>query len=293
MKYLSGGAFRRALEDRLRTISLQEGIPLIRFRKMVAFDRFIARLILAQPDHWVIKGGLALQLRLGDHARTTKDIDMTLIAHNLVVYPALRTAGALDLGDWFLFLVAQPVDQPTGEFGGARYPVQALLDGRTFENFHVDVGVGDPMIEAADYLNTSPLLEFADLAPTCVPCFPLSQQIAEKLHAYTRPRRTGDPSRVKDFVDILLIAGLGQMDGEILMHAIQATFAYANTHPLPTSVPPPPRDWARAFEKMAGEGGFKDYSLSQAYSDIQQFLDPILMGKVMGQKWNPVSWSWR
>lgn len=41
MKYLSGGAFRRALEDRLRSMSIQRGIPLVRLRKMVAFDRFL------------------------------------------------------------------------------------------------------------------------------------------------------------------------------------------------------------------------------------------------------------
>ena len=50
MKYQSGGAFRRALEDRLRAQSLKSGVALVRLRKMVAFDRFVARLMLAQPD---------------------------------------------------------------------------------------------------------------------------------------------------------------------------------------------------------------------------------------------------
>lgn len=44
MKYESGAAFRRALEDRLRTMNLETGIPLVRLRKMVAFDRFLARI---------------------------------------------------------------------------------------------------------------------------------------------------------------------------------------------------------------------------------------------------------
>ena len=76
MKYQSGGAFRRALETRLRNRSLSSGMPLVRLRKMVAFDRLLARLTKSQPDQWVLKGGLALQLRLGDRARTTKDIDL-------------------------------------------------------------------------------------------------------------------------------------------------------------------------------------------------------------------------
>jgi hypothetical protein len=56
MKYQSGGAFRRALEDRLRAQSLKSGAALVRLRKMVAFDRLVARLMLAQPDAWLLKG---------------------------------------------------------------------------------------------------------------------------------------------------------------------------------------------------------------------------------------------
>ena len=78
MAYESGASFRRALEDRLRSQSLQTGAPLVRLRKMVAFDRFLVRLVQDQPNAWVLKGGLALQLRLGERARTTKDIDVLL-----------------------------------------------------------------------------------------------------------------------------------------------------------------------------------------------------------------------
>jgi hypothetical protein len=65
MTYRSGASFRRALEDRLRVQSLETGVPLVRLRKMVVFDRFMARLVQDKPDGWVLKGGLALQLRLG------------------------------------------------------------------------------------------------------------------------------------------------------------------------------------------------------------------------------------
>ena len=47
-------------------------------------------------------------------------------------------------------------------------------------------------------------------------------EVAEKVHAYTRPRATGEGSRVKDLVDILLIAELRQMDGPLLQQALQA-----------------------------------------------------------------------
>ena len=50
MTYDSGASFRRALEDRLRVQSLQTGVPLVRLRKMVVFDRFLVRLMQDQPD---------------------------------------------------------------------------------------------------------------------------------------------------------------------------------------------------------------------------------------------------
>jgi len=78
VKYKTSAAFRRALEERFRQQSLEGGQPLTRLRKMVAFDRFLARLAKKEPEAWIVKGGFALQLRLGTRARTTKDIDVSL-----------------------------------------------------------------------------------------------------------------------------------------------------------------------------------------------------------------------
>jgi len=76
VRYKTGAAFRQALGTRIKSISKESGMPLNRLRKLVAFDRFLARLVHDQPDDWVLKGGFALQLRLGERARTTKDIDL-------------------------------------------------------------------------------------------------------------------------------------------------------------------------------------------------------------------------
>ena len=61
----------------------------------------------------------------------------------------------------------------------------------TFERFHIDIGIGDPLLSPVEYLETPALLTFAGIAPTVVPCYPSTQQIAEKYHAYTRPHVSG------------------------------------------------------------------------------------------------------
>jgi hypothetical protein len=67
-----------ALEDRLKQIALVENMDIMRLRKQVAFDRFLARLFSStDKDIFVLKGGYSLELRLR-RARTTKDIDLAI-----------------------------------------------------------------------------------------------------------------------------------------------------------------------------------------------------------------------
>jgi hypothetical protein len=287
MKYADGAAFRRALEDRLRAQGLATSTPLVRLRKMVAFDRFLARLLVDQPNTWVLKGGLALQLRLGTRARTTKDVDLELTTAPADVHQGLVHAALLNLDDWFQFHVAGQI-----RGAGMRFPVRAELDGRPFETFHVDIGVGDPQIEPADVLATPTLLDFADIPPTRVPCYPLTQQIAEKVHAYTRPHVSGDVTRVKDWVDLLLIAGLGTLDARTLARAVQATFEARQTHSLPVRLPSPPAKWATPFRHLASEVNLEFHTLAQAERALAQFLDPVLASQLTGT-WDPLTWAWR
>jgi len=63
--------------------------------------------------------------------------------------------------------------------------------GRVFESFHVDIGSGDLVIEPAESLTMPTLLAFAGIPPATIPCYPLSQHLAEKVHAYVRPRASG------------------------------------------------------------------------------------------------------
>lgn len=158
-------------------------------------------------------------------------------------------------------------------------------------SFIIDVGRGDPVVGEIEYLTTPDLLEFAGLEPVRVPCYPVTQMIAEKLHAYTRPRQSGESSRVKDLVDILMLANFTDIERERLSQAIRATFDSRETHPIPTAVPSPPASWSQAFGLLAKSVGLDDLTLAQAHERMQTFLDPILAGKGSGW-WDPVSSSW-
>lgn len=288
MKYRSSRTFRQALEDRLRAQGASLGIPLVRLRKMVAFERFLAHLLADQPNDWVLKGGLALQLRIGDKARTTNDMDLLSISDLPArrLHDALVRAGLVDLRDDFQFEVALPTSETE-----LRFHVRTILDGRPFESFYVDVGSGDPMVDLPERLTAPALLEFAGISPAVIPCYPLTQQIAEKVHAYTRPHKSGLSSRVKDWVDILLMAELGTMDARSLSRALSATFEKRATHPLPPSLPVPPSNWLREFQYLSRELKLGYESLADAIAAMARFVDPVLQGKTKGS-WNPAAWSW-
>lgn len=288
MPYQNSAAFRRALEDRLRQQSVASGTPLARLRKMVAFERFLARLVAAQPDAWALKGGLALQFRLRERARTTQDIDLLfrLSLPAAEIHQRLVSAALRDVGDWFTFEVARPEREAE-----LRFPVRSLLDGRLFEAFHVDVGMGDPLLEPVEMLTAPPLLAFAGISPASFPAYPLSQQIAEKVHALTRPYASGESSRVRDWVDILLMAHWGGLRSEALRRALQATSETRATHPLPPQMPTPPNSWARPFRRLCEQTGLEYASLDEAVEAMRRFLDPVLSGQA-AEKWDPAHWQW-
>jgi hypothetical protein len=293
MRYASGAAFRQALETRLRRQSIETGMPLVRRRKLIAFDRLLARLVKAQPNAWVLKGGLALQVRFGQAARTTRDIDLLLVGVTENVYELLVQASRVDLADWFGFEIIRFRPIFPGQPGSSlRFQVRSLLDARLFEGFHIDVGMGDAMVEAPNAVVMPSLLDFAGIQATRIACFPITQHLAEKVHAYTLPRTTGESSRVKDLVDILLIAESESVGAETLRRALEATFAVRQTHGLPERLPPPPSNWGAPYQRLARESAIQFRSLEGGWKAAGNFLDPILTGAIEGT-WDPSTWEWR
>lgn len=188
-KYKSPGAFRQALEERLRTISSREGTDFQRLSRQVAFDRFLARLFSAPTGDWILKGGYAMELRFVT-ARSTRDLDFTLRGGSAEsALDHLQRAGALEIGDFFSFRVGEAMmDLSAAPYGGARYPVESRLDGRTLVRFHIDVGIGDAILEPIEIMTTRDWLAFAEIASPSVMMIAREQQFAEKIHAYTLPR---------------------------------------------------------------------------------------------------------
>ena len=279
--YATAGAFRRALEERLKRASLTDQIDPNRLRRQVSFDRLLARLFREDPAPWVLKGGYALELRF-KAARSTVDIDLTVqrVAasaggdENQVVRQMLQSAAAVALGDWFEFTIGPPVmDLTAAPYGGARYPVEARMDERIFARFHLDAGVGDVVMRPLETIVCRDWLGFAGIESSRVLMIAREQQFAEKIHAYTLPRNAAN-SRVKDLVDLALLIGSGGLDKQRILDALRLTFERRGTHDL-ASLLPPPADWQIPFQALAEECGLPT-DVAAVFAGVQEFLEEVL-----------------
>ncbi len=280
--YATAGAFRRALEERLKRASLTDQIDPNRLRRQVSFDRLLARLFREESAPWVLKGGYALELRF-KAARSTVDIDLTVqrVAasasgdQNQIVREMLQSAADVSLGDWFEFVVGPPVmDLTAAPYGGARYPVEARMDERIFARFHLDAGVGDVVMRPLETIVCRDWLGFAGIESSRVLMITREQQFAEKIHAYTLPRNAAN-SRVKDLVDLALLIGSGGLDKQRIMEALRLTFERRGTHDLPASLVPPPADWQIPFHALAEECGLPT-DVAAVFAGAQKFVEEVL-----------------
>lgn len=209
--YRTAKAFRTALEARLKQKARTQGLNFDRLYKKVAFDRFLARIFNMQPPAFVMKGGYALEIRATTTqaitaARATKDIDLTLKykslfdmdneAQNQLIFQKLQQCMSQQFNDYFEFFIGEPtLELENTPYGGGRFPIEAKMDRRTFTKFHVDVGVGDVIIEPLEKLTPTDWLDFAGIPSVNIYAISKEQQLAEKLHAYTLPReRNGRPA---------------------------------------------------------------------------------------------------
>ena len=277
--YTSAAAFRQALEGRLLQNSRSTNMALERLRKHVAFDRFLARLFLDEPEatpRWLLKGGYSMEIRYSHIARMTKDVDLSIPKLKdpspEMIQAMLVQAAEKDLKDWFVFRVGtHSVEMELPVYAGWRYPVETMLAGKRFTTFHVDIAVGDAVVSAPDWERGGELLAFAGIPPVKAALLPREQQFAEKVHGYTMPRPEAERSRVKDFVDMVLLIERNLSDKALVVKAIEATFERRKTHSIPKVLPAPPAAWEGAYAEMAADCGVQHKEMKGAYSFVSEY----------------------
>lgn len=266
---------RRAqgLNDRIRIAATDRGEDAHRIRRGLVFQRLLGRLA---PHGLVLKGGFCLEVRLGDVARTTKDIDlvgrMALASDPDDVLDALEDAlasGSFD--DGFSFRPGVPRRLRADEAGSPawRVSVDALVDGTPFERIKLDlVGQVEEVAGATEPLEVRAPITAPGCGPVTVVAVDVHQHAAEKLHAYARLYSGGrTSSRVKDLVDLVLLIDAGLLtDPHRLSERLAVVWSARDQSRPPPSLPEPPASWEGDLARLLSDLGTPHRSLAAAHA---------------------------
>lgn len=261
-----------SLTQRLRNEAATLGVPVLRARQQHVFACLLAR--LANDPAWTLKGGFALELRLGLRARATKDLDLVLAAPSIdsaeTLQDALQDALEVpDLDDGFVFGVRRPRPHRAEDAMPRtwRVVVESRVHGSRFQEIPLDV-----VIEAEPRaVDAVAIRDQLSDSVTTVRTLPVAQHAAEKLHAISRLYAFDRPSsRVKDLVDLLLLDEAGELRAADVRAALRDTFQERDATSPPPALPDPPRAWTVPFQALAEATRLATQDLTTATARLHQ-----------------------
>lgn len=262
-------ALRASIEQRLANLAAERQVSLDRLRRHFAFQRILVR--LSADDNWVLKGGFALEVRLGLDARATKDLDLAMLEDLDGIEAQDRLLDALDTdaGDGLTFQVSPPRAIASDDAGnpGWKFTVTSVLGGKVFASLRLDVVARSAEIAGAlDTIEVRPPILTERLSSAAMPAVDIAQHTAEKFHAMARTYAGDRPSsRVKDLVDIVLLVEAGLLPHPDLPGRLQTVWQVRDGVPPPAQLPEFPASWPNDFAAMAADLDLAvDYSTARS-----------------------------
>lgn len=250
-------ALRDSINHRLANVAAERQVAPDRIRRHFAFQRILVR--LSATEGWVLKGGFALEVRLGLQARATKDLDLATLddLDGAEVQDRLLDALDVDAGDGLTFQVSAPKALAPDEAGnpGWKFTVTSFLGGKVFAPLRLDVVARSAEIAGAvGSLEVHPPILPERLSSTTMPAVDVAQHAAEKFHAMARTYAGDRPSsRVKDLVDVVLLAEAGLLPHPDLAGRLRTVWQVRDGAPPPAQLPEFPASWADDYAAMATE----------------------------------------
>lgn len=254
-----------------------EALDLRRVRQRLSAMMFVGALERVReedtPARFIIKGGLAIELRFQGRARTTRDLDAVF-------------AGSIDdlLADFdeafaepfsgFAFTYTQP--EKIRDTGAHRLEVKLSYEGRSWSTLKVEVSPPEGGSHEAEGLAPFDLSAFNLNGPAEVSCQSLRYQTAQKIHACTETFSDGrENDRVQDILDLQLIKEITEDDAmRRLNDACVETFRIRDKHTWPPRLEAPP-SWRDTYRRTAEDAKYPIVDIDEAIAAVQDFIDRI------------------
>jgi len=265
-------------------------------------ERFLYRLsVSAFQENFILKGALLLMIKSITPFRPTKDIDFLgrgIGGDSNRIKTIFKKIADINGGDGVRFesedVEAHAIMAGT-EYVGIRIKLKAAM-GTIRKKMTMDVGFGDLLIDEPEELNFPVLLNFP--SPK-IRCYPIENVIAEKFQAMVWLNFQN--SRLKDFFDILYLAGTNTFMSKRLLNILNATLKKRDTKNTQRNVifseefkndKMKQIQWAAFLRKnkLASEQSF-----AAVVDKIQQFLEPLFDGSLENNAsyfWDKEKWKW-
>lgn len=248
----------------------QVGQDAARVRRWVAYMALGSALSRDSPGapRFALKGGVALELRLRERARATRDLDLVLNDQTGELLVRLEEALAPGF-ERFTFRVHEGARALRAET--VRAEVSVSYGGKPWTRVPVDLSRCEAGLFEVEMVDA---LDFGEISfgfPAALPCLSLHLQAAQKLHAMTLPPVDGRPNpRFRDLLDLLLLIELIE-DLPAFREVCVGVFAHRGTHPWPPPIDVP-AEWMQPYRALAEEVGVAVTDASGAALRLRSFL---------------------
>lgn len=264
---------RRALERRITSAAKERGTTAARLRRLVGFAVLCETLSEAAARGIIpvffVKGGVAIELRLGLLARATRDLDIGLCAPPTELLQTFDSALEVGFGD---FLLRRRGEARALDNGTLVLEVSLEYIGRPWGTIPVDLAPATPDSET-DAVSPIALTELGLAPPRSVPCLAIPAQIAQKIHALTEPEPHGRPNpRARDVLDVLLLLQRIECDHTAVRAACERVFAERATHPWPIYAFDFPPAWRGILTELAREVRYDTDDVSVIETRFNSYL---------------------
>jgi hypothetical protein len=244
------------LEKLIGRYSRDTGIAADRVRRWVSTMALLGALDRDQTEdvpRFLLKGGVAIQLRLRLGARATKDVDIVFRGQPGELVDALDEAFAEPYCD-FAFLRGEPADHGPHAW---RFDVRLTYQSRAWATVRLEASGPEVGDDEAEYVDAISLEDFKLVGPRTIACLPLRFQVAQKLHAVSERPIDRVNDRFRDLVDLLVLRDLID-DLPALRMACETTFVGRATHAWPPALDAP-ASWHDGYAHLLpmGAAGFE------------------------------------
>lgn len=221
----------------------------------------------------LLKGGVAMELRLGVKARATKDVDF--------VFHGSLDALIEDLDEAFAepysgFSFERGQAEPIRDTGSYRFDVKLYYGEKRQSWQTLQVEVSPAEIDPLEYdeVPAIGIEDFGLAGPEAVLCLALRYQIAQKLHACTERFEDGkENDRSRDLIDLILLRELVE-DLAAVREACVKTFERRGKHAWPPELTIEP-SWPETYAAEAEKYGFETETVEEAAELVRAFIAEI------------------